>query len=574
MKLRHATLWLVAGIGLWGVESPMPAEEKGDAQLKTEAIAFLHEYDKKLAELEIPAALAQWKAANSGKAEDYEQVAARDLALREYHSDPEIYAQIKRYVAVADQLTPIQARSLHRAELEFRGNQLPPEMLKQMVDLSTEIEKSLKTYRAELDGKRYSNNDLLEMLADEDDSQRREAIWRALKQVGAVVAPKIVELAKLRNRAARTLDFDNYWQMEIELQEHDPQQLMAVFTELEELTREPFAQMKKNMDEELAARFKIEPSQMKPWHYDNPFFQAAPPSRAVDLDIFYEQKKKEDITEIARKFYSQIGLPIESVLQRSDLYERPGKDQHAFCIDIDREGDVRTLCNIKPTAEWMDTMLHEQGHAVYDLWIDRSLPRNLRAPAHIFTTEAVAMLFGALAKTPSWITAYADADPKQVNELAPAILEQRRREQLIFTRWTLVMLHMEKSLYENPDQDLSALWWQYKEHFQMLRRPDGPTNPDWAAKPHFTIAPVYYHNYQLGGLFAAQLRHALAELADHRGPTTTLSFNDRSEFGKYLRENVFRPGRRWPWPEFVEKATGEPLTARYFAAEVGSNETK
>ena len=568
MVIHRRLMLAILGIGLCGLGSLARAQDRGDAELKAEAVAFLKAYDTKLKELEIPAALARWKAAITGKAEDYEEAAAKSLAEREYHSDPEIYAQIKRFLTVADQLTPIQARSLRRAELDFRGNQLPPKMLKEMVDLSTEIEQELNTFRAELDGKPYSNNELLEMLADEDDSARREAIWRGLKQVGAVVGPKIVELAKLRNRAAKTLGFDNYWQMEIQLQEHDPEQLLAVFEQLEEMTRDPFAKMKATMDAELAARFDIEVGDMKPWHYDNPFFQAAPPSKAVDLDVFYDKKKKEDITEIARQFYADIGLPIESVLERSDFYERPGKDQHAFCTDIDREGDVRTLCNIKPTAEWMDTMLHEQGHAVYDLWLDRSLPRNLRGPAHIFTTEGVAMLFGALAKTPSWIIAYADGDTSQVNELAAAIKEQRRREQLIFTRWTLVMLHMEKSLYENPDQDLNTLWWDYKERFQMLERPSGVPGADWAAKPHFTIAPVYYHNYELGELFAAQLRHVLADLAGHDGPTNELNFNGRKDFGKYLINKVFRPGRSMPWPEFVESATGEPLTAEYFAKEV------
>ena len=50
----------------------------------------------------------------------------------------------------------------------------------------------------------------------------------------------------------------------------------------------------------------------------------------------------------------------------SDLYARDGKSQHAFCIDIDREGDVRVLCNVEPSERWMETMLHEFGHAVYD----------------------------------------------------------------------------------------------------------------------------------------------------------------------------------------------------------------
>ena len=50
--------------------------------------------------------------------------------------------------------------------------------------------------------------------------------------------------------------------------------------------------------------------------------------------------------------------------------------------------------------------------------------------------------------------------------------------------------------------------------------------------------------------------------------TNELSFNGREDFGEYLTKKVFRPGRRMPWPEFVKEATGEPLTAKYFAGEV------
>ena len=33
---------------------------------------------------------------------------------------------------------------------------------------------------------------------------------------------------------------------------------------------------------------------------------------------------------------------------------------------------------------------------------------------------------------------------------------------------------------------------------------------------------------------------------------------------------AIRPGALMAWPQFVASATGEPLTARYFAAEVGA----
>ncbi len=105
---------------------------------------------------------------------------------------------------------------------------------------------------------------------------------------------------------------------------------------------------------------------------------------------------------------------------------------------------MRILCNVKPTAEWMDTQLHELGHAVYEIYIDSELPYNLRQPArlhHRGRGDAVRRV-----ENPAWMVNVAGADRQRVRQVSAAILEQRRREQLIFARWTLVMLNFEKTL--------------------------------------------------------------------------------------------------------------------------------
>ncbi len=557
--LRSAAFSGLLSLGVLTLVGVGPGLAQEGTNVKAEAEAFLQQYFAELSKLEKKEALASWRAANTGKKEDFDAAAEAQLAERKFHSNAQAYHKVLRLLQHAEQLDPLQVRALELAKIAYQSNQLPPELLKQMVDLSTEIERLFNTYRGRLDGQRYSNNQLLEMLRNEKDSARRKRIWEALKQVGGVVAPKLVKLAEVRNQAARQLGFRDYWHMRIRLQEHDPEQLLRIFDELDRLTRDSFARMKAQLDAEVAQRLGIQPDQVMPWDYDNPFFQAPPPSARVDLDEFFRHRRKEDIVEIARRYYTDVGLEVDSVLARSDLYEREGKDQHAFCTDIDREGDVRILCNIKPTAEWMTTTLHELGHAVYDLYVDRSLPYNLRRPAHIFTTEGVAMFFGAKVQQPDWLVRYAGVDSKRVAELADAIREQRRREQLIFARWTLVMLHFEKDFYQNPRQNLNRLWWDYVERYQRVPRPPERDEPDWASKPHFTIAPVYYHNYQLGELFAAQLRHAVAV---QRLP------DGQKQLGAFFKEKVFGPGARWKWPEFVRRATGEELTAKYFSEEV------
>ena len=549
------------------VETKSP-EKEVDMELQKEAGDFLNKYLADYEKASIVQASTYWQAANSGKKEDFDAYAAADLELNKLHSDSQQYAKIEELLKGKDNLKPLTARSLEQAELAFKANQLPKETLEKMSRMAADIEQVFNNFRGKLEGKGYSDNQLKEMLKKEMSTPKRQKIWETLKQVGQAVAPKLVELAKIRNEAARKLGYENFWDMKIRLQEHDPRQILAIFAELVQQTDEPFKKMKAKMDQELAARFKIKPEDMMPWHYDNPFFQEPPPSDKIDWDVFYKDKSKEEIVEIAKKFFAGIDLPIDDIAARSDLYEREGKQQHAFCTSINRKEDIRVLVNVKPNAYWMDTVLHEMGHAIYNKYTDIDLPFNLRDSAHIFTTEAVAQLFGALAKTPLWIITNTGADEKKVKEVEEAILEQRRREQLLFARWSIVMLNFEKALYENPDQDLNALWWDMVERFQALKRPQGRNAPDWAAKIHFTIAPVYYHNYQLGELFAAQIRGTLVKLAKHQGPAYTLNYNGNKDFGNYFKEKIFKPGMTLPWPEFVKQATGEPLTAKYFAEEV------
>lgn len=544
------------------------AKKEVDMELQKKAEDFLNKYLADYERIDIARNSAYWQAANSGKKQEFDAYAAADLEFKKLHSDSQLYAKIEELLKGKDNLKPLTARSLELAELAFKENQLPKETLEKMSQMAADIEQAFTAFRGQLEGKEYSDNQLKEMLKNELETPRRQKIWEALKQVGVAVAPKLVEFAKIRNEAAQKLGYKNYWDMQIRLQEHDPGEILSIFDEMEKQTDQPFKKMKAKMDQELAARFKIKPEEMMPWHYDNPFFQEPPPSDKIDVDIFYKDKTKEDIIELAKKFFAGIDLPIDDIVERSDLFEREGKQQHAFCISINHKEDIRVLVNVKPDAYWMDTVLHEMGHAIYYKYIDLNLPYNLRDSAHIFTTEGVAMLFGALAKTPLWIITNTGADETQVQKAEEAIREQRRREQLIFARWSLVMLHFEKALYEDPDQDLNTLWWDMAERFQMMKRPQGRSAPDWASKIHFTIAPVYYHNYQLGELFAAQIRNTLVKLAKHQGPTHTLKYTGNKDFGNYFKEKIFKPGMTLRWPEFVKQATGEPLTAKYFAEEV------
>jgi len=526
--------------------------------------AFITAHVEKIKPMEKETNLAYWDAATSGNEADYDKVSALTLELRRVYSDPCDFSFLKEAKESGQVTEPLLARQLDTLYNAYLENQIEPVLLKQIVELGTEIEKNFSTFRGTIEGEKVTDNQIKDILKIETDSAKREKAWLASKQVGQAVAEDLIRLVKLRNEAARKLGFKNYHTLSLTAAEQDVQELDKIFAELYELTNEPFAGLKAELDGILARQYRIAISELMPWHYHDPFFQESPMVYDLDLDVYYKNK---DVKELATTFYAGIGLPVESILDSSDLYEREGKNPHAFSTDIDREGDVRILCNLKNNETWMETILHELGHATYDKWHGEDVPYLLRRPAHIFTTEASAMFFGRLSRNPAWMQQMLELTDQQRAEIEKVSFKYAQLKQLIFARWAMVMYDFEKRLYANPDQDLNRLWWQMVEKYQLVKSPQGRDKPDWAAKIHFTIAPCYYHNYMLGELLASQLHHHLVYEILKLPSDKNVSYVDQKKAGDFISDNVFKVGAVYEWNQMIERATGEPLTPKYFVAE-------
>jgi len=522
---------------------------------------FIKTHVEKIKSIEKELNLSYWTASITGNEKDYQKAADLEFKLRKIYSSKSDFEFLKEQKKSGRIKNPILARQLDVLINSYLENQIEPDFLKKIVDLGTEVQKKFSIFRGTINGRKVTDNEIANILKKETDSQKRKDAWLASKQVGETVASDIIELVKLRNQAAQKIGFKNYHILSLTAAEQTIEELDIIFNELYELTNEPFAKSKSQLDQTLAEKYKVKVSELMPWHYHDPFFQETPLIYDLDLDIYYKGK---DVKELAAKFYASIGLPVESILNASDLYEKEGKNPHAFCTDIDREGDVRILCNLKNNEKWMETILHELGHAVYDKYHDPTMPFLLRKPAHIFTTEAIAMFFGRLSRNPAWMQTMlglSDKDRAELDKIAPKYV---RMKQLIFARWAMVMYNFEKKLYEYPDQDLNSLWWKLVEKYQFIKKPEGRNAPDWAAKIHFAIAPCYYHNYVLGELLASQLHHYLVHNILKLKSDRDVSYVGQRKVGDFLREKIFKIGALYPWNEMIKRATGEYLTPKYF----------
>ena len=522
---------------------------------------FITAHVEKIKPMSKEASLASWAAAISGKSEDYDKVSELTLKIRQVYSNPQEFAFLKDTKESGQVTNAILARQLDVLYNNYLESQIAPELLKKIVDLGTKIEKNFSTFRGTIEGDKVTGNEIKEILKTQTDSDKRKQAWLASKQVGVEVAADIIQLVKLRNEAARKLGFDNYHTLSLDATEQDVEELDRIFDQLYELTNEPYAKLKAELDRILADNCGVTVTELMPWHYHDPFFQETPLVYKLDLDAYYEGK---DVKELAANFYDGIGLPVESILANSDLYEREGKNPHAFCTDIDREGDVRILCNIENNEYWMEVTLHELGHAVYDKYHDRQVPFILRRPVHAFTTEAIAMFFGRLSRNPAWMQQMLGLTDSQRAEIEKVSGKYAQLKQLIFARWDMVMYNFEKQLYANPDQDLNSLWWRMVEKYQLVKKPQGRNEPDWAAKIHFTIAPCYYHNYLLGELLASQLHNHMTREILKLESDKNLSYIGRRKLGDFLREKVFETGALYHWNEMIKRATGQTLTPEYY----------
>jgi peptidyl-dipeptidase A len=502
--------------------------------------------------------LAWWQASALGDLDASKRLAELDACWLQRHADPETYARLRAWDQDpgAARLPRLVRRQLHLITLAYARSQQDPRSIERTTRLEQELRDTFNTFRASLDGTAVDDNALDQVLRESRSSTDLRAAWEASKQIGTLVADRLLELVRLRNQAAVSQGHASDWEKRLATSEVDPVQLCWLMERVYADTEAAFSAEKSALDRSSAARYGVALAELRPWHFQDRFFQTAPPLYAPAMDRYYEAR---DLVASGVRTYDGLGLETRSILERSDLFPRPGKSQHAFAVYVDRHDDIRILCNLAPSARWMRTLIHELGHAVYNQGIDQRLPYLLRAAAHAITTEGIAMLLEEVVTERAWLQQVLGLPQVEAKELSDGLSRQRRLDDLVMIRWCLTIVEFERAMYANPDQDLNGLWWRLVARYQGIIPPAGRDQPDWASKIHLATAPVYYQSYLLGRLFALQYGHAL------RARFGRLS--ERRAVGKALRSQLFAAGASRDWQEVVARCTGAPLGSVAFAGE-------
>ncbi len=238
-------LWIV--IGGAAMASPEMTER---------AKKFVADHEKRIRPLDVAAGQAWWNANVSGNDADFKRKEEAQNKIDEALANRETFAELKALKAESEKGEiddKIAARAIEVLYLLYLEKQVDADLLKKITAKANAVEQKFNVYRANVDGKEMADSEVRKILKTSDDSSRRKTVWEASKAVGLETGPILKDLVKLRNEMAAQLGFKNFHALSLFLNEQEGGELIKLFDDLDELTREPFIAAKKEIDERLSA---------------------------------------------------------------------------------------------------------------------------------------------------------------------------------------------------------------------------------------------------------------------------------------------------------------------------------
>jgi peptidyl-dipeptidase A len=446
---------------------------------------------------------------------------------------------------------PVLRRRVDRLWEELREYHLSAKintLRAQIHTLTDKLNGIQASFRATYKGKATSNRDLGRIIQRNPDRSAREAAWRAYASVGPhVLKGGFMKLVRLRNAYAKQLGFKSFFHYRYHKLKLNPTTTWALFETLRKTTQP-------HMQQTLGVYRKLlKLKTIMPW--DNKYARFVRAKKVLNVDSLFAAKR---LLPILFKAYKEMGFALRSMNIKMDLYPRPNKNQHAYCFDIDPPHDVRIMANVgRSGMRPYETLFHEMGHAVHAKLVRQSIRTFRGLPEEGFLNEGSANFFGNIVNTHSFFKRYLGlkaATLKKIRKMKQDLLPQR----MYLIRWTLIWMYFERDLYTthaHVNDPTPQFWKRYKQLMGAVP-PNAP--PFWGMLIHYVSHPIYYQNYLLADMIAAQLHHVVKQ----KTKRNHILGNDR--VAGFLTKHFFGHGKYYRWDELLKRVTGKPLNANAY----------
>lgn len=553
---------------------------------KDEAAEFLKSYDTNLQKLYYETSKAQWLANTDIKPANDSLSEAAEKTYSKFVGSREVIQQTKALLAKKDQLDPLQVLQLQKILLSAA---LYPGTIPAVVDSSinaathqTSLLYGFEYTISDKGGKtkKVSTNDIDNILVNSTDVNERLAAWTASKEVGRTLKDGLAELQYLRNRTAREMGYNSFFDFQVADYGMTTPEMMALMDQLLKELRPLYAELHTWARYELAKRYNQPVPGKLPAHWlPNRWGQNWPGIvQAVDLDALFKDKTPEWVTKQAENFYVSLGFsPLaQNFWEKSDLYPVPAggtrkKNNHASAWHLDLQDDYRSLMSVENNADWFGTTHHELGHIYYYIeYSTPEVPLVLREGANRSYHEGMGDLMDLASSQRSYLEQLGllskDAKIDQIQWLLNDALSSSSVVFIPFSAGTIS--HFEHDLYEQnlPKDEYNKRWWEYVEKFQGIVPPSprGEEYCDAATKTHINDDAAQYYDYALSCVLKFQLHDYIARKILKQDPNNC-NYYDNKQVGEFIK-GIMRPGASRDWRAVLREKTGEDLSARAMLA--------
>lgn len=397
--------------------------------------------------------------------------------------------------------------------------------------------------------------------------ERRRSSFEGLREIERwVLDHGFLDLVRLRNRFARALGYDNYFEYKLRKNERmAPGALREILDDFVERTEQA------NTRTLSALREKHGAAARDPWNLR--FFASGDVVRRMDKYMPFALALGRWVRSFRR-----LGIQYRGATMQLDLMERTGKYQNGFC-----HGPIPTWFNER--GEWVPgqinftseakpdqvgsglrailTLFHEGGHAAHFANVTQNSPcfSQEYAPTSMTYAETQSMFCDSLLNDADWLKRYAcnqDGDP-----IPDALIRERvatsQPMQAFDERSIAVVPYFEMALYAMDDAALTkdAVLRLARETEVRVLGIEGP-RPTLAI-PHLLNqeSAASYQGYLLAHMSVWQTRAYFLRTYGY--------LTDNPAIGPALAEHYWGPGNSLDHDHMLRGLTGEGFSARYLA---------
>ena len=375
----------------------------------------------------------------------------------------------------------------------FIGNQV-----KKISDKAQSFEASATV---SVDGKEIPFRHVSSLLVNEDVREKRKALYDSTKPVKRKLTSFEKRLWKKDYVLLKELTGKNYvdyvsWTKGVDYATLAGQ-LRDFLVKTENLHKK---QLAKNM-----GSINVKASDARP--YDYAYY-----ARAKPFDAFF---KKEKLVEIAKTFWKDLGIDIDS--QKNvilDVEERPKKVPRAFCMPLKVPEEVYLVIKPQGGQDDYQAFLHESGQTEQFENTDGSLSYELKHMGDYSVSETYAFLIEYLLANPLFLQKYVEMPKEKAQEFAGFIMEQKLQAFRRYAAKVIYELKLHRNDLKKLDKEFLPTEGEYTSAAAMYVDILTKATKIKYAKESYLLdvdAGLYAADYVRAWLFEVMVRKRLEE---------------------------------------------------------------